>query len=104
VHYGRRHGFLPVPPTSAEAVRAALDALEDDALARIVSGDADAFTRWADETGAPICGRQAIEVLLRALPAGTRGECVARASSLDVAEEHDTAIGYAAVVFPERPA
>jgi len=101
VHYGRRHGFLPVPPTNAEAVRATLGALEDDALARIVSGDADAFARWADESGAPICGRQAIEVMLRALPAGTRGECVARASSLDVTATHDAAIGYAAVVFPE---
>ena len=101
VHYGRRHGFLPVPPTNAEAVRATLGALEDDALARIVSGDADAFARWADESGAPICGRQAIEVMLRALPAGTRGECVARASSLDVTATHDAVIGYAAVVFPE---
>jgi AmmeMemoRadiSam system protein B len=104
VHYGRRHGFLPVPPTDAEAVRAAVGALEDDALAHIATGDADAFARWADGTGAPVCGRQAIEVLLRALPAGTRGECVARASSLDFTAAHDTAVGYGAVVFPERSA
>lgn len=104
VHYGRRHGFLPVPPTDPGAVRAAVGALEDEALVRIVSGDADAFARWAEETGAPICGRQVIEVLLRALPPGTRGECVARASSLDVAPTPDAAIGYAAVVFPEHPA
>jgi predicted class III extradiol MEMO1 family dioxygenase len=26
VHYGRRHGFVPVPPTDAESVRAAVRA------------------------------------------------------------------------------
>ena len=102
VHYGRRHGFLPVPPTDAATVRAAVRAFDDDALARIVSGDADAFARWADESGAAICGRHAIEVVLRALPAGVRGECVARASSLDVTTAHDAVIGYGAVVFAEE--
>jgi len=102
VHYGRRHGFVPVPPTDAHAVRAAVDVLDEAAVGHVVSGDADAFARWADEAGAPICGRHVIEVALRALPAGSRGECVARGSSLDVGEAHDTAIGYAAVVFPER--
>jgi AmmeMemoRadiSam system protein B len=103
VHYGRRHGFLPVPPTDAASVRGALNALEDEALARIASADADGFSGWAAETGAAICGRYAIEVMLRLLPAGARGECVARASSLDAVPEHDAVIGYGAVVFP-RPA
>lgn len=100
VHYGRRHGFLPVPPTDAAVVRAALRALDDEALARIASGDADAFVSWADATGAVICGRQVIEVMLRALPPGSRGETLARGSSLDVTRAHDTVIGYGAVVFP----
>jgi len=103
VHYGRRHGFLPVPPTDAAAVRATLRALDDEALGHIAAGDADAFAGWADATGATICGRQVIEVMLRALPPGARGECVARASSLDAVPEHDAVIGYGAVVFP-RPA
>lgn len=104
VHYGRRHGFLPVPPTDATVVRATLRTLDDEALARVAAGDADAFAGWADATGAAICGRQVIEVLLRALPAGARGECVARASSLDAVPEHDAVIGYGAVVFPRTPA
>ena len=104
VHYGRRHDFVPVPPTDAETVRGAVRAFDDDALACIVSGDADAFSRWVDDTGAAICGRHAIEVMLRALPAGARGECVARASSLDVTATHDPAIGYGAVVFPRAAA
>lgn len=100
VHYGRRHGFVPVPPTDAEAVRGTVRAFDDDALASIASGDADAFSRWVGDTGAAICGRHAIEVMLRALPAGARGECVARASSLDGSTTHDSAIGYGAVIFP----
>ena len=101
VHYGRRHGFVPVPPGDAAAVRATLRALDDEAIARIASGDADGFVRWAGETGAALCGRWVLEVMLRALPPVARGECVGRASSLDVGDGHDTAIGYAAVVFPE---
>ena len=104
VHYGRRHGFLPVPPTDRAAVRATLRALDDEALGHIAAGDADAFAGWADATGAAICGRQVIEVMLRALPAGARGECVARASSIDVVPEHDAVIGYGAVVFPRAAA
>jgi predicted class III extradiol MEMO1 family dioxygenase len=100
VHYGRRHGFVPVPPGDAAAVRTTLRALEDDAIASIVSGDADAFVRWAGETGAALCGRWVLEVMLRALTPGTRGECVGRASSLDVTDGHDTAIGYTSIVFP----
>jgi hypothetical protein len=42
--------------------------------------------------------------MLRVLPAGARGECVARASSLDATADHDAAIGYGAVVFPRVPA
>jgi len=101
VHYGRRHGFVPVPPTDAESVRAAVQAFDDDAISRIVAADPDAFARWADETGATICGRHAIEVMLRALPPGVCGVCVARASSLDATATYDTAIGYGAVVFAE---
>jgi AmmeMemoRadiSam system protein B len=99
VHYGRRHGFLPVPPTDAGAVRAALDALDGTALAHLAAGDADAFVRWLDETGAVVCGRHAIEILLRALPEGMRGECVARGSSLDTTAVHDAVVGYGAVVY-----
>jgi len=99
VHYGRRFGYLPVPPTDAATVAPAVRRLDDAVLAHILARDADGFVRWVADTGAAICGRHAIEVLLRALAAGARGELLAYASSLDTDGAHEHVVGYAAVAF-----
>jgi hypothetical protein len=104
VHYGRRFGYLPVAPSDAATVGALVRGLDDAALAPILACDADAFVGWADDSKAPICGRQAIEVLLRALAPGTRGELLARGSSLDEDGVHEHVVGYAAVAFVPPPA
>src|SRR3989454_646830 len=73
-HYGRRFDYLPVPPTDAATVAAAVRRLDEGALEHIVAHDADGFVAYVQRTGATICGRSPIEVVLRALPAGARGE------------------------------
>ena len=98
-HYGRRFDYLPVEPTDATRVATAIRGLDDAALDRIVACDPDGFERHVDETGATICGREPIEILLRALPAGARGERIAYATSLDVTGEYDHVVSYAAVAF-----
>jgi AmmeMemoRadiSam system protein B len=102
-HYGRRFDYLPVPATDAGAVAAAVRQLDERALARIVALDVDGFVRHVEETGDTICGREPIEVLLRALPPGTRAERLAYATSLDVTGEFDHVVGYGAVVFAGAP-
>jgi AmmeMemoRadiSam system protein B len=104
VHFGRRFDYLPVAPTDAATVAAVVRELDDAALAPILAGDADGFVRWAGETRAPICGRQAIEILLRSLSPGLRGELLARGTSLDADGVHDHVVGYAAVAFAPAPA
>ena len=98
-HYGRRFEYLPVPPTDAATVAAAVRRLDEAALDRIVACDADGFVANVEETGATICGRNAIDVVLRALPAGTRGTRVGYATSLDATGDHEHTVSYAAVVF-----
>ena len=98
-HYGRRFDFLPFPAADATGVAAALRDLDDAALAHIVACDADGFRHHVDRTGATICGRDPIEIVLRALPAGARGERIAYATSLDVTGEYDHVVTYAAVAF-----
>jgi hypothetical protein len=98
-HYGRRFDYLPVDPTDAATVEAAIRVLDDGALDRIVARDADGFVRYVAETGATICGRNPIELLLRTLPGGVHGERIAYASSLDVTGEYDHVVSYAAVAF-----
>lgn len=98
-HYGRRFDFLPVPSTDAVSVAAAVRALDDGALATIVARDPEGFRRYVDETGATICGRDPIEVLLRTLPPGARGERIAYTTSLEVTGDYDHTVSYAAMAF-----
>ena len=98
-HYGRRFDYLPVPPTDASAVAAAVRRLDEGALERIVARDADGFAAYVERTGATICGRHPIEVLLRALPAGARGERLAYTTSLEVTGDYEHTVSYAAVAF-----
>jgi hypothetical protein len=104
VHYGRRFDYLPVPPTDAATVAAAIRRLDHGALDHIVARDADGFVRWVDETGATICGRNPIETCLRMLDDGVRGESLAYATSLDVTGDHEHTVSYAAVAFAQAPA
>lgn len=99
VHYGRRFDFTPVPSADPAAVAATVRRLDEDALARIAAGDADRFVAWTVESGAPVCGRRPIEILLRALPPGARGDVLGHATSLDATGEHEAVVGFGAVGF-----
>jgi AmmeMemoRadiSam system protein B len=99
VHYGRRFDYLPFPASEPAEVAAGIRRLDDGALAPVVAADGEGFARYVAETGVTICGRGPIEVLLRALPAGTRGEEVGYATSLDVTGDHTHVVSYAAVTF-----
>lgn len=104
VHYGRRFDYLPVPPDDPATVAAAVRRLDEGALARIEARDPSGFRRYVDETGATICGRHPIEVLLHALPAAARGERLAYATSLEATGDHEHSVSYAAVAFAEHTA
>jgi len=94
-HYGTAFGYVPF----REAVPERIEALDRGALAAIAAGDAAGFARYVDETGATICGRRAIDVLLR-LPAGSRGRTVAYDTSGRQTGRWDHSVSYAAVEFP----
>lgn len=97
-HYGPRFGYVPF----AERVPERLRELDLGAAAAISAGDAPAFARYADRTGATICGRRAIEVLLR-LPAGSRGGALVEYdTSGRMTGDFGHSVSYASLVFPER--
>jgi AmmeMemoRadiSam system protein B len=103
VHYGRRFDFLPVPPTDADSVRGAVRTLDDGALEHLLVPDADRFERFVADTGATICGRHALALLLAALPPGIRGERLAYATSLGLTGDYESTVSYAAVSFAPPP-
>jgi AmmeMemoRadiSam system protein B len=99
VHYGRRFGFLPVPPDDPATVAAAVGRLDETALERLVARDPNGFAAFVAESGATICGRDALDVWLRALPADARGERLAYTTSLAETGAHEQTTSYAAVAF-----
>jgi AmmeMemoRadiSam system protein B len=103
VHYGRRFDFLPVPPTDADSVRQAVRVLDDGALEHVLLPDADRLERFVTDTGATICGRHALALLLAALPRGVRGERLAYATSLGLTGDYQSTVSYAAVAFAPPP-
>lgn len=60
-HFGEAFGYVPFE----EDVARRIEALDRGALERIEAGDAAGFERYVEATGATICGRHAIGVLLR---------------------------------------
>jgi len=63
-HFGERFGFAPF----RERVPERIEALDRGAIERIERWDARGFEDYCAATGATICGRDAIGVLLRLFP------------------------------------
>ena len=61
------------------------------------------FRAYCTKTGATICGRRPIEVLLDVLPRGAAGKIVAYYTSGDLSGDHSSSVSYAAVVFCSGP-
>jgi AmmeMemoRadiSam system protein B len=94
-HYGDAFGFAPF----GDEVPSRIQALDRGALACIESGDAAAFEDYVARTGATICGRDAIGVLLR-LPAVRRSPArrtLAYDTSGSMTGSFEHSVSYAAV-------
>ncbi len=95
VHYGPRFGYVPFSDRIAERIRE----IDDSALERIVRLDGDGFRRYVQESGATICGRAAIEVLLQLLGPTSRGHVVAYDTSGRLTGDFRHSVSYASVLF-----
>ncbi|MGI5870051.1 MAG: AmmeMemoRadiSam system protein B [Kiritimatiellia bacterium] len=79
-HYGRDFDYAPYPPGEAlERVKQ----VDFEAFDHIRAGDAAGFTACIDASGATICGREPIRVLLDMLPPNTAWERLHYATSSD---------------------
>jgi len=92
-HYGRGFGYLPFTLD----VEQGLERLDRGAIDMIVAGDAAGFEGYCDETGATICGRLAIGVLLRLWPEGVRARLLAYATAGRMTGDWSHSVSYAAI-------
>jgi AmmeMemoRadiSam system protein B len=98
-HYGERFGYVPFTGHVEPRVRE----LDMRAVEHIVALDRAGFENYATRTGITICGRAAIEILLRLLPAGTRGQLADYDTSGRQTGDWDHTVSYASLLFGPAP-
>ncbi|MBI2421851.1 MAG: AmmeMemoRadiSam system protein B [Candidatus Hydrogenedentes bacterium] len=94
-HYGHDFSFKPFVDNAVENIQA----LDDRAYGRILEKDFDGFLRFLEKTGDPICGADALLVLLKILPKNTIP--ILHASGISMAQTGDPnrSVSYASFSF-----
>jgi len=96
-HYGRRFDYAPF----ARDIPANIEALDRKAVDAILKKDRNAFDKHVRTTGATICGRVPIGVLLELLPKSARGTLLRYYRSADIGGAWDGSVSYADILFTE---
>ncbi|MFH1134342.1 MAG: AmmeMemoRadiSam system protein B [Nanoarchaeota archaeon] len=92
-HFGENYGFMPFAPK-----RELIEKLDKGAIDNILRLDSAGFARYVEETGATICGRLPIQLLLKTLQAG-KARLISYYLSGDIAGGYENSVSYAAIVF-----
>lgn len=101
-HYGDRFGYLPFPVQDAPK---RLQELDEGAIQPIVAGDTEGFLRYVSRTGATICGRTPIAIMLAMSElAGRTVEMSLRhyTTSAAVVGDYRNSVSYAAIMVAGR--
>ncbi len=93
-HYGSGFGYVPFRESVPEKLRE----LDLGAAQLIEARDVAGFESYLDRTGATICGRDAIDVLLRLLPPDAKPSLVAYDTSGRMTGDFGHSVSYAAMV------
>jgi len=99
-HYGPRFGYVPFTADVPARIRE----LDMGAVRHIEALDADGFEGYVGETGATVCGRDAISVLLRLVPRGVEGRLTAYDTSGNLTGDWEHSVSYATLTFREQVA
>lgn len=94
-HYGARFGYVPFTTEVPAQIRVA----DLEAIRRIESLDVKGFEEYMTRTGLTVCGRDAVDVLLRLLPRGARGHLVAYDTSGRMTGDWAHSVSYASIAF-----
>jgi len=95
IHYGPRFEYVPV----TDDIPAGIKKIDTGAIEQIIELNRSGFTAYVARTGATICGRDAIDLLLRLLPGGTTAALVKYDTSGRMTGSWDHSVSYAGLVF-----
>lgn len=93
-HYGAQYGYLPFSSDIPERMYK----LDEGAIKLIKNMESDAFLDYVYETGATICGKLPIALLLKTLEK-TKGKLLQYYTSADIMGDYRNAVGYASILF-----
>ncbi|MCA9434053.1 MAG: AmmeMemoRadiSam system protein B, partial [Candidatus Omnitrophica bacterium] len=94
-HYGASFGYLPFHSDIEENIRM----LDLGAYTMIEEKDCRGFMKYCDETGATICGRDAIGILLSMLGPESEAHRLSYQTSGNLTGEWDHSVSYLSVAF-----
>jgi MEMO1 family protein len=100
-HYGPRFGFVPF--SFSRDVPERIRELDLGAIRLVESGDAEAFESYLDRTGATVCGRDAVGVLLRMLQGKGQPSLLDYDTSGRMTGDWEHSVSYAAILFRRTP-
>ncbi|MCX5769595.1 MAG: AmmeMemoRadiSam system protein B [Candidatus Hydrogenedentes bacterium] len=94
-HYGPRFGYVPF----RDDLAANLKKLDMGAWEGIANKDLEAFAQYIDKTGATICGRNPIGILLAMLPKDFEAHQVAYDTSGNLTGDYGNSVSYLSAAF-----
>ncbi len=94
-HQGPRFGYVPYEKNIKEGIRD----LDMGAVDRILEKNSEKFIRYVGDTGATICGRHPIAILLHMLPEKAEGTLLSYYTSGDIVGDETESVSYAAIAF-----
>jgi len=97
-HYGPQYQYVPFKENIPEGLKK----LDLGAFEFIQKLDAKGFLSYTDTTGATICGRVPIAVLLETLGKDTKAEVVRYTTSGELAADYSNSVSYLAAAFHGR--
>ncbi|MBU1908754.1 MAG: AmmeMemoRadiSam system protein B, partial [Verrucomicrobia bacterium] len=97
-HYGPNYGYLPF----RENIEQNLEKLDMGAMDFIRRKDLAGFRSYCEQTGATICGRDPVAVLLAMLPADSEAHLLHYDTSGRVLGDYENSVSYVSMAFTGR--
>ena len=94
-HYGPNYGYVPFD----QNIPAELKKLDMGAYDYIAKFDSAGFIQYCDKTGATICGRVPIAILLSMLPSSAKAELLKYTTSGELTGDFTNSVSYLSVAF-----
>lgn len=93
-HYGRDFGYVPFDSD----IKKSLEKLDMGAVDCILKGDSSAFNEYIEKTGATICGRAPISLLMGMMH-GAKARMVEYRTSGEITGDYGHCVSYVSILF-----